>query len=75
MTTLTAPPNVSERVAELEHSEEEQQQKMWDYYEREVMKAIESDTWIQGTPEFWEKLHQEARKRREARKISAGATN
>ena len=63
MSLLTAPPN----VAEPELTEEEQQQKMWDYYEQEVLKAVESDTWIQGTPEFWERLRKEAHERREAR--------
>ena len=63
MSMLTAPPNVPTQAAE-----EERQQKVWDYYEQEVMKAIESDTWIPGTPEFWEKLRNEAHERREARK-------
>ena len=71
MSALTAPPN----VAEQELTEEERQQKMWDYYEQEVLKAIESDTWIQGTPEFWERLRKEAHERREARKISALSKN
>ena len=43
---------------------------MWDYYEQEVPKAVENDTWIQGTPEFWEKLRKEAHERRETRKTS-----
>ena len=73
MSTLTAPPDVFEQVAEPELTDEEQ--RMWDYYEREVLKAIESDTWIQGTPEFWERLRTEAHERREARKMSAGARN
>jgi len=75
MSILTAPPNVANRVAEPELSQEERQREIWDFYEQEVMKAVESDTWIQGTPEFWEKLRQEARERREARKLSAGVMN
>ena len=67
MSTLTAPPN----IAEQELADEERQQKMWDYYEQEVLKAIESDTWIEGTPEFWDKLRKEAHERREVRKRSA----
>jgi len=66
MSTFTAPPN----VAGLELTEEERQQKMWDYYDQEVLKAIESDTWIPGTPDFWDKLRKEAHERREARKTS-----
>ena len=66
MSTLTAPPN----LAEPKLTDEERQQKMWDYYEQEVLKAIESDTWIEGTPEFWEQLRKEAHERREARKMS-----
>ena len=67
MSTLAAPSNLA--VQEL--ADEERQQKMWDYYEQEVLKAVESDTWIQGTPEFWEKLRKEAQQRREARRMSA----
>ena len=70
MSTLAAPPNVSTQIAE-----EERRQKVWDYYEQEVLKAIESDTWIPGTPEFWEKLRHEAHERREARKTSAVSRN
>ena len=67
MSTLTAPQN----VAEPELTEEEQQRKMWDYNEQAVLKAIDSDTWAEGTPEFWEKLRKEAHQRREARKTAA----
>ena len=52
-------------------AEAQRQRKIWDYYEQEVLKAIESDTWIEGTPEFWEKKRREAHERREARKASA----
>ena len=59
MSTLTAPPN----VAEQELTEEEQQQKMWDYYEQEVLKAIESDTWIPYTPDYFDKIRERVRQR------------
>ena len=71
MSTLTAPPH----AAEQELTEEERQQKLWDYYEQKVLEAMEDDTWIQGTPEFWENLRKEAHDRREARKMSAVARN
>jgi len=71
MSTLTAPPN----VAEQELTEEERQQKIWDYYEQEVMKAIDSDRWIPYTPDYFDKLRREAHERREARKLSAAARN
>jgi hypothetical protein len=65
MSALTVPPNVP-----LEVPTEEQRQ-LWDYYEQEVLKALESDTWTPLTPEFWEKFCNEAHERREARKASA----
>ena len=67
MSTLTLPP----RSVPKQETAEEEQQKIWDYYEQEVMKAIESDTWTPGTPEFWESLRKKAHERREARKTSA----
>jgi hypothetical protein len=63
MSTLTVPQD----VAEPELSEEER--KMWDYYEQEVLKAIESDQWTEGTPEYWEKLRKEAHERHKARNL------
>jgi len=49
MSTFTAPPH----VAEQEFSEEERQQKMWDYYEQEVIRGLESGPPIPLTPEHW----------------------
>ena len=71
MSTLTAP----QSVAESELAEEERQRKIWDYYEQEVLKALESDVRIPGTPEFWEKLRKEVHQRRESRKTSAALKN
>ena len=63
MSTFTAPHDIAEpELAEEEH-------KIWDYYEQEVLKAIESDTWTEGTPEFWAKLRKEAHERRKARNL------
>ena len=67
MSTLTA----SQDVAEPELSEEKR--KMWDYYEQEVLKALESDVRIPETPEFWENLRKEAQQRREIRKASVAS--
>ena len=58
MSTLTAPPNVPTQVAE-----EERQQKVWDYYEQEVMKAIESDTWIPYTSDFFDNIREKVKQR------------
>ena len=61
MSTLTAQQN----VAESELSEEER--KMWDYYEREVLKAIESNTWTEVTPEYWSEFLRKREERKAAR--------
>ncbi|MCL2743536.1 MAG: hypothetical protein FWE67_06780 [Planctomycetaceae bacterium] len=68
-------PNVPEQNTGVELTEEERERKIWAYYEQEVLKAIESDRWIPGTPEFWENLRKEAHERREARKTSAALRN
>jgi len=59
MSTLTTPSN----VAEQELTDEERQRKMWDYYEQEVLKAIESDTWIPYTPDYFDKIRERVRQR------------
>ena len=59
MSLLTAPPN----VAEPELTEEEQQQRMWDYYEQEVLKAVESDTWIPYTEDYFDKVRERVKQR------------
>jgi hypothetical protein len=67
MTTLTASPDVPKQ----ELAEEERQQKMWDYYEQEVLRGLESGPPVPLTPEYWEKLRKEAQQRREAQKAVA----
>ena len=59
MSLLTAPPN----VAEPELTEEEQQQRMCDYYEQEVLKAVESDTWIPYTEDYFDKVRERVKQR------------
>jgi len=61
MSTLTVPQD----VAESELSEEDR--KMWDYYEQEVLKAIESDQWIEVTPEYWSEFLRKREERKAAR--------
>ena len=63
MSTLTAPPN----VAEQELTEEEQQQKMWDYYEQEVIHGLESGSPVALTPEYWSEFLRKREERRIAR--------
>jgi len=66
MSTLTAPPN----VVEPELTEEDR--KMWDYYEQEVLKAIDSGPSIPLTPEFWVTIREEVEQRLQAKR--AGKT-
>jgi hypothetical protein len=54
----------SEYFAKL--AEEEHVRKIWAYYEKEVMNAIESDTWIPYTPDFWDKIHEDIEQRLQA---------
>ena len=61
MSLLTAPPD----VAESELTDEEQ--KMWDYYEQEVLKAVESDRWIPYTPDYFDKMRERVRQRLQAK--------
>ena len=63
MSTLIASPNVAEQKL----TDEEQQQKMWDYYEQEVLKATESDRWIPYTPDFFDKIREEVKQRLQAK--------
>ena len=69
MSTLTTPSN----VAEQELTDEERQRKMWDYYEQEVLKAVESDRWIPYTPDFFDKIREEVRQRRQAKQAEKTA--
>ena len=55
MSALTAPPH----VAEQELTEEERQQKITAYYEREIQKGLNSGSPIPVTPEFWDELNTE----------------
>ena len=55
MSTLTASPN----VAKQELTEEERQQKITAYYEREIQKGLNSGSPIPVTPEFWDELNAE----------------
>ena len=55
MSTLAAPPH----VAEQELTEEERQQKITTYYEREIQKGLDSGQSIPVTPEFWDELNAE----------------
>jgi len=63
MSTLTAPSN----LAEQELADEERQQKMWDYYEKEVLKAIESDRWVPYTPDYFDKMRERVKQRLQAK--------
>ena len=66
MSTLTAPPN----IAEPELTEEER--KMWDYYEQEVICGLESGPPIPFTPEFLITIREEVEQRLQAKR--AGKT-
>ncbi|MCL2711453.1 MAG: hypothetical protein FWE95_11285 [Planctomycetaceae bacterium] len=62
MSTLTAPPT----VAEQEFANEERQRRMWDYYEQEVMRGLESGPPIPLTPEYWSDFLQKREERKAA---------
>ena len=47
-------------------ADEEHVQKVWDYYERECLKAIESDTWIPYDENFWDDIDKEIDQRLQA---------
>jgi len=63
MSTLTAPPH----VAEQELTEEERQQKVWDYYEQEVIRGLDSGPSIPLTPEYWSEFLRKREERNAAR--------
>jgi hypothetical protein len=71
MSTLTAPPNVLEQnCADVETDVEtdvERQREMWDYYEREVIRGLESGLPIPLTPEYWSDFLQKREERKTAR--------
>jgi len=60
MSTLIASPNVAER----ELTDEQRQRKIWDYYEQEVMRGLESGPPIPMTPEYWSDFLQKREERR-----------
>jgi len=85
MSTLAALPNIAETLTHtsVEFTEQdfanhveddtpltEDEQEMWDYYEREVLKAINNGKSVPYTPDFWDTLRKEAHERREARKMT-----
>ena len=47
-------------------AEKERIQAIRDYYERECLKAVESDTWIPYTPDFFDKIDEEIRQELQA---------
>ena len=53
-------------------ADEEHVQKVWDYYERECLKAIESDTWIPYDENFWDDINERIERRLRAKQ--AGKT-
>ena len=59
MSTLIAPPN----AAELELANDEQQRKMWDYYEQEVLRGLNSGPSVPLTPDFWDEIREEVKQR------------
>lgn len=69
MSTLTAPSH----AAEQELTEEERQQKMWEYYEQEVIRGLESGPPIPLTPEFWVKIREEIEQRLQAKRTEKTA--
>jgi len=60
MSTLIASHNVAER----ELTDEQRQRKIWDYYEQEVMRGLESGPPIPMTPEYWSDFLQKREERK-----------
>jgi len=71
--TQTLDEFVAQQVAEQELADEtayfeklaetERQRKIWDYYEQEVLKALDDDKWIPYTPDLLDKIREEVRQR------------
>ena len=52
-----------EKLAEAEH-----RQRIWDYYEQEVKRGLESGPPIPDSPEFWDGIREEVRQRVQSKK-------
>ena len=74
MSTLTAPQDVAEAdvQAGVQPELSEEERKMWDYYEQEVIRGLESGPPIPFTPEFLVKIREEVEQRLQAKR--AGKT-
>jgi methionyl-tRNA formyltransferase len=80
--TQTLDEFVAQQVAEQELPDEaayfeklaeaERQRKIWDYYEREVLRGLESGEPIPLTPEYWSEF---LRKREERKKVYCAGEN
>ena len=86
MSTLAAPPLadsisppmmdeyiVQQLIEQGYPADEEHVQKVWDYYERECLKAIESDTWIPYDENFWDNMNERIEKRLRAKQADKTA--
>ena len=65
MSTLTVPQDVAEAGEQPELSEEER--KMWDYYEREILKTLDKGKSVPYNSEFWKKIHTDVEQRLQAK--------
>jgi hypothetical protein len=64
---LTAPEEYIEQLVR-----EEQKNKLWAYYEKEVAKAIESGQPIPMDEKFWKEINEEIQQRRNTKKQKIG---
>ena len=67
MSTLTAPQD----VAEAELTEEDQ--KMWDYYEQEILKTLKKGKSVPYDAEFWENIRADVEQRLQAKQAEKTA--
>ena len=85
MSTLAAPPLadsisppmmdefiVQQLIEQGYPADEEHVQKVWDYYERECLKALEGKS-IPYTPDFWDRVRENVRQRVQAKQTEKTA--
>jgi hypothetical protein len=81
--TQTLDEFVKQQVAERELADEtayfeklaeaEQQRKIWDYYEQEVLRGLNSGSPIPLTPDFWDEIREEVKQRLQAQQAEETA--
>ena len=71
MSTLTVPQDVAEAGVQPELTEDDR--KMWDYYEQEILKTLEKGKSVPYNSEFWDKIHADVEQRLQAKRAEKTA--